>query len=93
MIKSKDLLIKKIIVASIIILIILLTTISKENTKDILNKEVSEQKIQNTVAVYIQDESSADGYSKADTIPTSGYVFNEEMSYCGIDGKEMIVLH
>lgn len=92
MIKSKDLLIRKIIVASIII-IILLTIISKENTKDILNKEVSEQKIQNTVAVYIQDESSADGYSKADTIPTSGYAFNEEMSYCGIDGKEMIVLH
>ena len=42
----------------------------------------------NAVAVYIQDESATDGYAKADTIPTSGYAFNEEMSYCTIDGEE-----
>ena len=42
----------------------------------------------NVVAVYIQDESATDGYAKADTIPTSGYAFNEEMSYCTIDGEE-----
>ena len=42
----------------------------------------------NAVAVYIQDESATDGYAKADTIPTSGYAFNEEMSYCAIDGEE-----
>ena len=42
----------------------------------------------NAVAVYIQDESATDGYAKADTIPTSGYAFNEEMSYCTVDGEE-----
>ena len=42
----------------------------------------------NAVAVYIQDESATDGYAKTDTIPTSGYAFNEEMSYCTIDGEE-----
>ncbi len=41
----------------------------------------------NTVAVYIEDETATDGYAKADTIPTSGYTFNEEMSYCSIDGN------
>ena len=40
----------------------------------------------NAVAVYIQDEAASDGYAKSDTIPTSGYTFNEEMSYCTIDG-------
>ena len=42
----------------------------------------------NAVAVYIQDDAATDGYAKADTIPTSGYAFNEEMSYCAIDGEE-----
>ena len=42
----------------------------------------------NAVAVYIQDDASDTGYSKSDTIPTSGYAFNEEMSYCTIDGEE-----
>lgn len=41
----------------------------------------------NAVAVYLQDESATDGYAKADTIPTEGYTFNEEMSYCTIDGN------
>ena len=42
----------------------------------------------NAVAVYIQDDTAADGYAKSDTIPTSGYAFNEERSYCTIDGEE-----
>ena len=42
----------------------------------------------NAVAVYIQDDASDTGYSKSDTIPTSGYAFNEEMSYCTVDGEE-----
>ena len=90
MIKSKELLIKKIIVASIIILVvstILLITTSKEKGKSILNEEVSEQKVQDTVAVYLQDESNDTGYSRSDTIPTEGYVFNESASYCTIDGN------
>ena len=41
----------------------------------------------NMVAVYIEDESASDGYAKVDTIPTEGYAFNEEMSYCTIDGN------
>ena len=39
----------------------------------------------NVVAVYLQDEKVEDGYIKADTIPTKGYIFNEEISYCSID--------
>ena len=42
----------------------------------------------NAVAVYIQDESSTDGYTRADTIPTKGYTFNEEASYCTVNGEE-----
>ena len=87
---SKNLTTKKIIVVSIIILIVsttLLITASKEESKRLLNKEVSEQKNKNTVAVYIQDESSSDGYVKTDAVPTEGYTFNEEMSYCTIDGN------
>ena len=41
----------------------------------------------NVVAVYIQDELATDGYIKSDTIPTEGYTFNEEMSYCTVDGN------
>ena len=42
----------------------------------------------NAVAVYIQDDASDTGYSKSDTIPTSGYAFNKEMSYCTVDGEK-----
>ena len=42
----------------------------------------------NAVAVYIQDDTATDGYAKADTIPTEGYAFNEEASYCTVDGEE-----
>ena len=39
----------------------------------------------NAVAIYI---NSDDGYTKTDTIPESGYVLNEEESYCTVDGEE-----
>ncbi len=39
----------------------------------------------NAVAVYIED---GDDYSKSDTIPESGYTFNEENSYCTVNGEE-----
>ena len=39
----------------------------------------------NAVAVYIQE---GDDYSKSDTIPSSGYTFNEEKSYCTVNGEE-----
>ena len=39
----------------------------------------------NTVAVYIEE---GDDYSKSDTIPSSGYTFNEERSYCTVNGEE-----
>ena len=38
----------------------------------------------NAVAIYI---NSDDGYTKTNTIPESGYVLNEEESYCTIDGN------
>ncbi len=39
----------------------------------------------NAVAVYVQE---GDDYSKSDTIPSSGYTFNEEKSYCTVNGEE-----
>ncbi len=39
----------------------------------------------NAVAVYIEE---GDDYSKSDTIPSSGYTFNEEKSYCTVNGEE-----
>ena len=38
----------------------------------------------NAVAIYVNGDN---GYTKADTIPESGYVLNEEESYCTIDGN------
>ena len=39
----------------------------------------------NAVAVYIQE---GDDYFKSDTIPSSGYTFNEERSYCTVNSEE-----
>ena len=39
----------------------------------------------NAVAIYVNGDS---GYTKSDTIPESGYVLNEEESYCTVDGEE-----
>ena len=39
----------------------------------------------NLVGVYIQGD---DGYTKTDTIPESGYVLNEEESYCTVNGEK-----
>ena len=39
----------------------------------------------NAVAVYIQE---GDNYFKSDTIPSSGYTFNEERSYCTVNSEE-----
>ena len=47
-----------------------------------INYELSDL---NAVAVYIED---GDDYSKSDTIPESGYTFNEENSYCIVNGEE-----
>lgn len=38
----------------------------------------------NLVGVYINSDS---GYTKSDTIPESGYVLNEEESYCTVNGE------
>ena len=39
----------------------------------------------NTVAIYINGDN---GYTKSDAIPESGYVLNEEESYCTVNGEE-----
>ena len=39
----------------------------------------------NAVAIYINTDS---GYTKSDTIPESGYVLNEEESYCTVNGEK-----
>lgn len=38
----------------------------------------------NAVAIYVNSDS---GYTKSDTIPESGYVLNEEESYCTVNGE------
>ena len=89
MIKEKILTRKKVIGSFIILAMstILLITINKENTRIILKEEVKEPSIHDAVAVYIEDESSDDGYAKNASIPTDGYEFNEEASYCSINGS------
>ena len=47
-----------------------------------INYELSDL---NLIGVYIQGD---DGYTKSDTIPESGYVLNEEESYCTVNGEE-----
>ena len=47
-----------------------------------INYELSDLKL---IGVYIQGD---DGYTKSDTIPESGYVLNEEESYCTVNGEE-----
>ena len=49
---------------------------------EVLKGKLTEE---NLVGVYIESE---DGYSKSDTIPESGYVFNENESYCKINDVE-----
>ena len=39
----------------------------------------------NVVAVYI---GNGNDYSKSDTVPSNGYIFNEEKSYCTVNGEE-----
>ena len=39
----------------------------------------------NAVAIYVNGDN---GYTKTDTIPESGYVLNEEESYCTVNGEE-----
>ena len=46
-----------------------------------INYELSDL---NLVGVYIKGD---DGYTKSDTIPESGYVLNEEESYCTVNGE------
>ena len=47
-----------------------------------INYELSDL---NLVGVYIKGD---DGYTKSDTIPIEGYVFNGEESYCTVNGEE-----
>ncbi len=39
----------------------------------------------NAIAVYIEE---GDDYSKSDTIPSNGYIFNQEASYYTVNGEE-----
>ena len=39
----------------------------------------------NVIAVYI---GNGNDYSKSDTVPSNGYIFNEEKSYCTVNGEE-----
>ena len=47
-----------------------------------INYELSDL---NLIGVYFQGDN---GYTKSDTIPESGYVLNEEESYCTVNGEE-----
>ena len=53
----------------------------------VTSNKVNSKENSNLIGFYIQDDSSDTGYSKTDTVPSSGYTFNEEQSYCTIDGN------
>ena len=88
---KKNIIIGVIVVAVIAALVLNFTRAKYKRTESIplingtVNYDLADL---NAVAVYLQDDSASDGYVKADTIPTSGYAFNEEMSYCTIDGNK-----
>ncbi len=75
-----------IVVVSIISAIILTFTRAKYRTTQsiplvygTINYDLADS---NLVGVYINSDS---GYTKTDTIPESGYVLNEEESYCTVN--------
>ena len=57
-------------------------TESVELANGVINYEVGDA---NLVGVYINTDN---GYEKTDTVPDSGYVLNEEESYCTVDKEE-----
>ena len=57
-------------------------TESVELANGVINYEVGDA---NLVGVYINTDN---GYEKTDTIPDSGYVLNEEESYCTVDKEK-----
>ena len=55
------------------------TTVSIPLVNGTINYDLADN---NLVGVYINSDS---GYTKTDTIPESGYVLNEEESYCTVN--------
>ena len=78
---------KNILVVLIVVILVLCIGLFMKNRMNILNNSfVNEESIveeldENLIGAYIQQ---GEEYVKADTIPTSGYEFNEEKSYCKI---------
>ena len=70
----------------VIILILCIGLLMKNDSKTLNNTSINEESIveelnENLIGAYIQQ---GEEYVKADTIPTSGYEFNDEESYCKI---------
>ena len=85
---KRNIIIGVVVVAIISAIILNFTRAKYRTTQSIplvngtINYELSDL---NLVGVYIQGD---DGYTKTDTIPESGYVLNEEESYCTVNGEE-----
>ena len=78
---------KKVVILSSSLLMLLggggYLSLKDTNTEtEVLKEKLTDE---NLVGVYIESE---DGYSKSNTIPESGYVFNENESYCKIGDTE-----
>ena len=78
-----------VLVIGIIVAVVLNFTRAKFRTTEsiplvngTINYELSDL---NLIGVYLQGD---DGYTKSDTIPESGYVFNSEESYCTVNGEK-----
>ena len=74
------------VVLIVVILVLCIGLFMKNKTNTLNNTSINEESIveelnENLIGAYIQQ---GEEYVKADTIPTSGYEFNEEESYCKI---------
>ena len=87
---------RNILVAVLIIVLLLSIVIIKNRTNTLSNSSINKESItkelkDNLIGAYIQE---GEEYKQTDDIPSSGYEFNEEKSYCkiGEDIQEDITL-
>ena len=75
----------------VIILVLCIGLFMKNKTNTLNNTSINEENIveeldDNLIGAYIQQ---GEEYVKADTIPTSGYEFNDEESYCTVNNENI----
>ena len=77
---------RKVLLGVLIVLVLCVSLFMKNKTNTLNNSSIHQESVvkeldDNLIGAYIQE---GEEYVKIDTIPTSGYEFNEEKSYCKI---------